>query len=265
MNLTGLNLNHEEKYLFVFAHPDDDVFISGLMKRLILSDIEIHGVWLTSGGYLGGQEHRETELRQAISVLGLPPERTALLRFPDLGLIDSMDRAAVQLSAILTDYRPQNVFVTAFEGGHPDHDATNFIVYEARFRAGLNCRLFEFPLYNGSGSFLTWRWRINAFPLGGPEMFFQPLSPVEIDCKHKMMNIYSSQWMFMIPARLAQSRTRLATMGEPYRPCPDNRDHCIPPHSRKLNYERWFNSFMKIKFRNFEESIKRTRTSPTND
>lgn len=265
MNSTDMNPNQKDKFVFVFAHPDDDVFIAGLMKRLISSGIETYGIWLTSGGYLGGQERRENELMRALTVLGLPLERRALLRFPDLGLINSMDQAANRLSAILTDYKPQNVFVTAFEGGHPDHDAANFIAYEARFRSGLSCRLFEFPLYNGSGSFLTWRWRINAFPPTHSETLFQPLSPAEIDCKHKMMNIYSSQWMFMIPARLAQSRTRLSTKGEPYRRCADNRDHCIPPHQGKLNYERWFNSFMKIDFRNFQESVKKTRSFPTDD
>ncbi len=255
-------LNREEKFVFVFAHPDDDVFISGLMKRLISLSIKTLGVWLTSGGYFGGQERRENELRKASSVLGLSSDHCEMLRFPDLGLINSMDLAVSKLSEILRLYRPRNIFVTAFEGGHPDHDAANFIVYEAKFRSQLDCRIFEFPLYNGSGSFLTWRWRINSFPPGGPQTVFQPLSSIEIDCKSKIMKIYSSQWMYMIPAHLARSRYTLINQGEPYRLCPDNRDHTVPPHIGKLNYERWFNSFMKIQFRDFTEAVRKTRTFP---
>jgi len=252
MDSFPLNVSdRDERFIFVFAHPDDDVFAAGLMKRLLSSGIETFGVWLTSGGYLGGQNRRESELRRSTSLLSLPQDHCAMLRFPDLGLIDSMDEASSKLSEIFRNYKPQNIFVTAFEGGHPDHDAANFIVYEARFRSQLNCRLFEFPLYNGSGPFLTWRWRINSFPPGGPETFFQPLTPSEIDCKRKMMKIYSSQWMYMIPAQLARSRAVLLRQGEPYRRCPDNRDHTLPPHPGKLNYERWFNFFMKIRFRHF--------------
>ena len=255
--------NTREKFLFVFAHPDDDVFIAGLMRRLISSGTDTLGVWLTSGGYLGGQKRRENELREATSVLGLPTDHCKMLRFPDLGLIDSMNRASTELAEILRDYQPENIFVTAFEGGHPDHDAANFIVYEARFRSQLHCQLFEFPLYNGSGPFWTWRWRINAFPPGGPATVFQTLTPLEIDCKRKIMKIYSSQWMYMVPAQLVRSRNVLMNLGEPYRLCPENRDHTIAPHTRKLNYERWFNFFMKIRFRDFSEAVKRTRTFPT--
>ncbi|MGA8833143.1 MAG: PIG-L deacetylase family protein [Desulfomonilaceae bacterium] len=257
--------NREEKFLFVFAHPDDDVFISGLMRRLISLGIETLGAWLTSGGYLGGQERRENELREAMSVLGLPADHCKMLIFPDLGLIDSMETASSRLAEILMDYQPQNIFVTAFEGGHPDHDAANFIVYEARFRSQLDCQLFEFPLYNGSGPFWTWRWRINAFPPGGPPTVFQPLTSQEVDCKRKMMKIYSSQWMYMVPAQMARSRDVLMNQGEPYRLCPENRDHTLAPHTGKLNYERWFNFFMKIRFRDFTEGVKRTRTFPTGD
>lgn len=255
--------NREEKFLFVFAHPDDDVFISGLMRRLISLGIETLGVWLTSGGYLGGQERRENELREAMSVLGLPADHCKMLRFPDLGLIDSMDTASSRLAEIFRDYQPQNIFVTAFEGGHPDHDAANFIVYEARFRSQLACQLFEFPLYNGSGPLWTWRWRVNAFPPGGPPTVFQPLTSQEVDCKRKMMKIYSSQWMYMVPAKMAKSRDVLMNQGEPYRLCPENRVHTFAPHAGKLNYERWFNFFMKIRFRDFTEAVKRTRTFPT--
>ena len=258
-----LQLNYQDgapRFVFVFAHPDDDVFISGIMKMLLIKGIEILGIWLTSGGYLGGQKRREGELTQAMNALELPLNCRRMLRLPDLGLIHSTDKAVSMLAEIFTDFKPQNVFVTAFEGGHPDHDAANFIVYEARFRSKTKCQLFEFPLYNGSGPFWTWRWRINSFPPGGEPTVFQKLTPFEIDRKRKMMKLYSSQWMYMIPARLARSRKDLGKNGEPFRKCPDDRDHTVRPHLGKLNYERWFNSFMKIGFGDYVQSVKENRT-----
>ena len=249
-----------DRAIFVFAHPDDDVFISGMMKKHLVSGLGIRAVWLTSGGYLGGRRRREQELTLATSELGLSSEDYNLLRFPDLGLTAAMNEAASELSEIFREFKPNTIFVTAFEGGHPDHDAANFIVYEARFRAQLDCGVFEFPLYNGAGSFLTWRWRINSFPPGGPETIFQPLEDIEINCKYNAMRIYSSQWMYMVPARLTRSRGVLKSRGEPYRTCPAGRDHSIPPHRGKLNYERWFNSFMRIKFTDFARAVGKVRT-----
>ncbi|MFH0959371.1 MAG: PIG-L deacetylase family protein [Pseudomonadota bacterium] len=246
--------------LFVFAHPDDDVFITGTMKKYILSGLGIRAVWLTSGGYFGGQKRREQELTRAASELGLLSQDYDLLRFPDLGLMNSMNNAALELSAILCDFKPDKIFVTAFEGGHPDHDAANFIVHDASIRSELKCDIFEFPLYNGAGSLLTWRWRINSFPPGGPSPLFQPLQETEINCKYKSMKIYSSQWMYMVPARLTRSRNFLTRHGEPYRLCPSDRDHCIPPHKGRLNYERWFNSFMRVKFTDFARAVKKARS-----
>jgi hypothetical protein len=49
--------------------------------------------------------------------------------------------------------------------------------------------------------------------------------------------------------------------GEPYRPCPQERDHTMRPHHGDLNYERWFNSFMKIKFDDYAGAVSHTRIS----
>lgn len=251
-----MSLDDNVTYLFLFAHPDDDTFIAGTMKTLIAGRAKVHAAWLTSGDFLGQAERRERELAEAAAVLGLLPERIHLLRLPDLGLVSRLSDAAEIVSDLFDRVKPDGVFADAFEGGHPDHDAVNFLAYEARVRTGLNARLFEFPLYNGTGPFLHWRWRINRFPQDGPAVLHTRLDEDAIACKYKMMKIYArSQWMFMIPARLASSGRRLSQEGEPCRPCPPDRDHTAPPHAGRLNYERWFNRFMKITFRNYRAAV----------
>ncbi len=252
----------DRSYLFVFAHPDDDVFINGTIQRLLYEGAEVNCVWLTSGGYMGGALKREKELFASAEILGLRRSSIRLLRLPDLGLIHNMDSCIRTLVRICETVNPQNVYVTAFEGGHPDHDCANFVVYEARRLSGMVFNILEFPLYNGAGTFLKWRWQINAFPNdeGIPSQI--PLTSAEVAIKHRTMRTYSSQWMYMIPARLACVKEKMLKLGEPQRICPDQRDHTIRPHSGNLNYERWFNSFMRIKFNDYRDAINKFRLSP---
>ena len=245
--------------LFVFAHPDDDSFISGTIYRIITDGVDVHCVWLTSGGYMGGSLKRERELFSAAEVLGLKRSSITLLRLPDLGLINNLRQAVDLLAPICEVVRPKTVYVTAFEGGHPDHDCANFVVYETRRLTGIIHDIVEFPLYNGSGTPLTWRWKINSFPNDDGSILKLPLTPGEISVKHRIMRTYSSQWMYMVPARLASSEKKMLKEGEPQRLCPHQRDHTVRPHLGKLNYERWFNAFMRIRFSDFSNAVQKTR------
>jgi LmbE family N-acetylglucosaminyl deacetylase len=244
-----------ETSLFLFAHPDDECAIAGTMRQVLTKGAKLHAIWATSGGRFGLAERRESELAQALTILGLPQSRAHLLRLPDLGLMDVLGDASDRVAQIMKEVQPAAVFANAFEGGHPDHDAVNFLAYEARARAGIQPQLFEFPLYNGSGPLRRWRWHINRFPQGNSSALYNLLDDDDIECKYRIMRTYSSQWMFMIPARLALTRSRLKRFGEPYRPYPDDRDHSVRPHPGTLNYERWFNSFMKTGFDYFRRAV----------
>lgn len=248
------------RFVFLFAHPDDDVFASGLMRMLIEKEVQLNCLWATSGGYLGGDKVRETELLRAMNILGMPQSAIHLLKFPDLGLVAMMNQAAETLADYFRQFQPQVIVVNAFEGGHPDHDSVNFLAYEGCYRAGLRPAILEFPLYNGAGPARHWWWKINGFPHGDPS-FSIPLSDQLIEMKHQIMSVYSSQWMYMTPARLASPKEKLKSMGEPYRLCPEERDHALPPHPGILNYERWFNFFMRIGFIDFRNAVTATRNS----
>jgi len=220
---------------------------------------EIHAVWLTSGGFLGGMKTREAELAAAMAALGLDGSYLRFARFPDLGLLPRLDQAADYVASLVTELRPENIFATAFEGGHPDHDAVNFLAFEGVRRSAQDPRIYEYPLYNSSGPLWHWKWRINAFPPSPPETLYNPLSHDAIERKHAVMRAYSTQWLYMVPARLASSHERMATRGEPYRLCPPDRDHTLPPHAGTLGYERWFNAFMRIRFKKFAKAVLEAR------
>ncbi len=225
---------------------------------MMTDGVDVHCVWLTSGGYMGGSLKREKELFAAAEILGLKRSAIRLLRLPDLGLIRNLKVAVDLLVRICEALNPQTVYVTAFEGGHPDHDCANFLVFETRRITGMIFDIVEFPLYNGSGSLITWHWRINSFPNDDGLMRELPLTSCEVSVKHRIMQTYSSQWMYMFPARLASAEKKMIKSGEPQRLCPDLRDHTLKPHSGKLNYERWFNMFMRINFSDFREAVERS-------
>jgi LmbE family N-acetylglucosaminyl deacetylase len=232
-----------------------------MMRTALNTGSDVDAAWVTSGDFFGGGERREAALKQAVAILGLDESRVHLLHVPDLGIVSEMPRAAELVAKLLDEVRPSKIFVNAFEGGHPDHDSVNFLAYEGATRAGIHPEIYEFPLYNGSGSVFHWKWRINGFPPGGPPVLYLPLTEDAISCKHRLMlHAYLSQWMYMVPARLATPRSLLLSRGEPYRLCPPDRDHTVPPHAGKLNYERWFNFFMKIRFDDFKAAVLRTRS-----
>ncbi len=248
------------KYLFLFAHPDDDVFIAGTMKLLLDRGAEVHCVWATSGDYFGLEKRREKQLAEAMEIVGVPPENLHLMRFPDLGLVSRLNEVVDAFAAVLGEVKPDVIFANAFEGGHPDHDIVNFLAYEGSARVGISPRLFEFPMYNGSGPFYYWWWRINRFPDSGPPVLHSPLTDEAILCKHRAMKVYAAtEWAYMIPARLVTPAAMLKTRGEPYRACPADRDHAVRPHPGKLNYERWFNFFMRIRFEDFKQAVLNAR------
>jgi len=258
--MTDVLTDAESKtFAFVFGHPDDEVLICGTMMLLMERGADVHGVWVTSSDYRGKGHHREKELAHAMKVLRMSEERTHLLRVPDLGIHREMDRAADLVAAVFQRIRPHSVIVDAFEGGHPDHDGVNFLAYEALRRTGMTAQLYEFPLYNGTGPFHAWKWRINDFPPDGLPVLHTPLPRDVIIRKYRTMQSYPTQWMYMAPARLASPKWRMRKVGEPYRLCPPDRDHSVRPHAPPLNYERWFCRWMKISFEDFAAAVTAAR------
>jgi LmbE family N-acetylglucosaminyl deacetylase len=244
-----------DRLCFMFAHPDDDTLIAGTMRMLIRAGKEVHGIWTACDRLYGRLGNRLKELKTATGLLGLPPERVHVLKFRDLGILRQLDEAADAIAGLLSSIRPDSVTANAFEGGHPDHDVVNFLAYEAVYRAGISPRLFEFPLYNGAGPFLHWRWQINRFPDKAGNILHVPLDSDALKRKYEMMQAYWSQWMYMLPARLACPPVEMTQRGEPYRACPPDRDHTSPPHAGPLNYERWFCRWMGIRFEDYRQAV----------
>ena len=191
--------------LVVVAHPDDDVISSGaLLARLSRAGV----IWVTDGAPRGGafaQDagfdnwpdyalERRHEADAALALLG----RDITPKY-NLGITDR-DVALDLVALARTLVRPLSsglkyVITHAYEGGHPDHDATAFGVHAACAlitRSGMTPpTIVEAPLYNAwDGVFRTRRFVPHED--AGPVLTLV-LSDRERDLKRRMFECHATQ------------------------------------------------------------------------
>lgn len=234
--------------LVLVAHPDDEsVGAGGLLQRMA----EPLVVFCTDGAprdeYFWGRHGsrlRYARLRQqeALAALSLAGAREVRFlaeefgdpeRFVDQELHRSLPQALDSLGEMVGRSRPNAILTTAYEGGHPDHDACSLLASVLARRYGVE--VWEFPLYHRE-----------AAPAAQPEadgelvfqQFLQPsleaeivldITGEELAIKRRMIAAYQSQHPFL--GEFQPTR-------ENFRRQPAY-DYSRPPHPGKLNYEAW--------------------------
>lgn len=232
--------NSVARALFVMAHPDDEFGILGRMLHLHDLNTEIWCAWT-----IGGNQKRDLEARLAMREIGIPDERLRFLSLGGLSDAASVARAVRVLSELLEAHRFDEIYVVAYEGGHFQHDLTNFAVAQAAALSEAASRVYEFPLYNTSGL------KVNAFRLTdrpGPVCGIT-LAPDRVRFIRSLTRHYPSQrhitegfLRFLPPARQRQPR---------WRPLPDW-DYTQPPHRGLLWHDA--NPRQRLK-RSYRESV----------
>lgn len=154
--------------LYLFPHQDDEF---GVFWRLT-SDVE-HGrrvkcVFMTCGVAKGKNSVRNAESLRVLRALGVKGQDVIFageaLAINDGKLVDALERVVGWVGQFLSEHPGIDlIYVPAWEGGHPDHDALHAAVVSVCAKAGVIAKLRQFPLYNGIG-------------LSGP--FFRVLSPI---------------------------------------------------------------------------------------
>ncbi len=127
-----VNSKETKNVLAVFAHPDDETWVSGTLSKLAYRGLTVTPVYVTSGdagsdysgAKLTGQalaKIREAEALKATSALGL--SAPVFLRYPD-GKVDRYySEISDKLTSIIDELEPIAVVTFGADGitGHMDH------------------------------------------------------------------------------------------------------------------------------------------------
>jgi LmbE family N-acetylglucosaminyl deacetylase len=221
----------------VAAHPDDEILGLGLL----LSDLQpqcaiVHvtdgapraGDDVRNAGCATWQEYaalRRRELQQALATAGVPESKTVCLDCPDQQAIYRVADHATRLAAFIDELRPSAVFTHAYEGGHPDHDATAAAVHAAFCLLKRPCALTEFAGYHAGAAGME----CECFLPNGPEVRSRPLTPGENRRKREMLNSFASQSRVLAQFPLRNEPLRLAP----------KYDFARPPHEGRVYYDNF--------------------------
>ena len=227
----------EVRVAVVVAHPDDETIGCGCLLRRLADSIVIHVTdgaprnlldaqalgFSTAEGYAAA---RRSELEGALSLVGVGPERLHLLGWADQAASLHLVEIAHVLSFHLAGF--EVVITHAYEGGHPDHDATAFAVHGAvgliRSRRD-RPTIIEMPLYRAGPD----GWAAQSFV---PDTYNQEvvvdLSQGERDLKRRMFDAFASQRHVLV---------RFSAETERFRAAPSY-DFLQLPNGGDLHYER---------------------------
>ena len=131
--------NEGKNVLAVFAHPDDETWISGTLSKLAYRGLTVTPVYVTSGDdgsdYTGANltgkalaESRETEAIKATTALGI--SEPIFLRYPDGKVDQYYSQIEDELTSIKDELKPIAVVTFGKDGitGHADHISVGKIV-----------------------------------------------------------------------------------------------------------------------------------------
>jgi LmbE family N-acetylglucosaminyl deacetylase len=219
--------------LILAPHPDDEVVACGIAATRARRDGALVSViYLTTGvppreqlwrwqraGYRSRVAHRRDEAARAAALLKL--EQRGCSDIPSRRLLHCLDAAVTSVGQAIVAVGATELWVTAFEGAHQDHDAANALA--ASFREHLP--VWEFAAYN----FARGRVVSNRFLDARGGAIEIELDRDEIALKRRALGLYASERGNLRHIRAGE---------EQYRPLPRH-DYSVAPQGGTLFRERF--------------------------
>jgi LmbE family N-acetylglucosaminyl deacetylase len=198
--------------VMLVAHPDDETV--GLGARL--AELEPRALVVVTDGAPAAafsdprarQERaalRARELAQALAAGGVRAEALRRWQIPDQQAAFELPALGERALALFRELEPELVLTHAYEGGHPDHDATAFAVqWAARALPAGRPVLLEMPYYHAEGDGQVWG------RFAGEPGHARPLHGEPLARKRAMLAAYRSQADVLAQVPLDAERVRVA-------------------------------------------------------
>lgn len=227
--------------MVVVAHPDDETVSAGSrLPRLAPARF----VYVTDGAPRDGLDAarhgftpaqyaaaRCRELEAALALCGIGAQQVLWLECPDQQASLRLAELGARLAGLCAKWRIEAVLTQAYEGGHPDHDATAFAAHAAaallRARGAAAPAIVEMALYHTG-------------PGGGRACVFLPDAQADADAVTIRLTAEEQRRKSALVDCFATQRETLRNFPlelERFRPAP-RYDFRRPPHEGKLNYEQ---------------------------
>lgn len=143
--------------LFLFAHQDDEFGVFQKIVDEVEAGSQVCCAYLTNGNFNQvSSARRNRESLAVLTKLGVKEKDIFFagdtLSIPDAKLPAHLAQASNWIQAWLSGFpRIRAIHVTAWEGGHHDHDALHAITVELARKNDLLPLVRQFSLYNGDG------------------------------------------------------------------------------------------------------------------
>lgn len=144
------------RLLIVAPHQDDGIAMAaGLASRVLAQRGEVR-VCFTTAGTSKDRDVRQAEAIKAWASVGLTEPQVCFFPAETLtGYLDQeeIESAVSKLRDEIHDFQPDAIVRPAYEGGHYQHDVTNYMVHKACQKSEGEILLLDAPLYNFYYSF----------------------------------------------------------------------------------------------------------------
>lgn len=158
--------------LFLFAHQDDEFGVFHELEECCALGQRVLCVYLTRGAAPVAAQRNGESVAVLLSLGVLPDDiifAGDLLAIDDGALAGHLAVAAGWLRAWLAgSSNVDKIYVTAWEGGHHDHDALHALTVVCADGVGMLDRVCQYALYNGAGLRGPWFRVLAPLPENGP-------------------------------------------------------------------------------------------------
>ncbi len=222
-----------KKILFIVPHPDDELVGSCCLIRRYLKDGKKIYLFFITNGVLSHEtlwfwqrshikkmiDLRKREMNLSIKKLGI--KEFFFQNIPTRTLKDKIFETYKKINKIIVSKKIDSIFCPAYEGGHQDHDVSNFICS----KLSNICDVYEFPEYN----YFKQKINCNTFFENNKNEIVIKLTEEEKLFKKKCLDIYKSE---------KNNLNYIKINSESFRPIKEY-DYSNPPHSGVVFYRRF--------------------------